>query len=223
MGFMLPATADLVLVSHFTPTGKPESVQLKVGLHLCRRKPARTQFMVDLGPRSPTYLAADSPAADAQGDGIPAGVKSHTVTFTDVIPVDADLLNIFPHAHLLCRDIKVLAVRPDGSLVPLIWIRDWDFSMQRHYVYRTPIRLPRGSRIVMQYTYDNSADNPRNPSHPPRIVPWGETTNDEMMDCYIQLSPTSDAGVAELQRTLAERQRMSVERTYQREPPKNRN
>ncbi len=32
----------------------------------------------------------------------------------------------------------------------------------------------------MEAHFDNSATNPANPSNPPRLVTWGEQTNDEM-------------------------------------------
>jgi Flp pilus assembly protein TadD len=35
--------------------------------------------------------------------------------------------------------------------------------------------------------YDNSADNPRNPSQPPRHVYWGQRSADEMGDLWVQV------------------------------------
>jgi hypothetical protein len=40
--------------------------------------------------------------------------------------------------------------------------------------------------------YDNSVDNPRNPSHPPKRVTWGEQTTDEMAICFIGLTVSLD-------------------------------
>ena len=42
------------------------------------------------------------------------------------------------------------------------------------------MKIPKGTRIELQYVYDNSAGNPRNPSSPPRRVIYGEETTDEM-------------------------------------------
>ena len=39
---------------------------------------------------------------------------------------------------------------------PLIWIKDWDFNWQGSYRYASPVKLPKGTEIDMQYTYDNS-------------------------------------------------------------------
>jgi hypothetical protein len=76
--------------------------------------------------------------------------------------------------------MKATATLPDGATVPLLWIRDWDFNWQDRYTYREPVALPKGTRIDVTITYDNSADNPRNPHHPPQRVTWGVQSTEEM-------------------------------------------
>src|SRR5262249_48128577 len=55
-----------------------------------------------------------------------------------------------------------------------------DFKWQDTYTYTEPLRLPKGTKVTMTASYDNSAGNPRNPSSPPKRVTWGEETTDEM-------------------------------------------
>src|SRR5205085_12473396 len=43
----------------------------------------------------------------------------------------------------------------------------------------------------MQFTYDNSAENARNPNHPPRRVLFGPQTTDEMGELWMQAVPRS--------------------------------
>ena len=62
----------------------------------------------------------------------------------------------------------------------LLRIPDWNFDWQQQYTYAAPLRLPAGSRVEMEFTYDNSAENPRNPHHPPQRVTWGPGSADEM-------------------------------------------
>ena len=90
------------------------------------------------------------------------------------LPRDVQLAGLTPHAHYLCKDMKVTATLPDGSTKPLIWIKDWDFNWQNAYRYKTPLDLPKGTRIDLEYTYDNSENNPHNPTHPPVRIHWGE-------------------------------------------------
>lgn len=47
--------------------------------------------------------------------------------------------------------------------------------------------LPKGTTIEMEYVYDNSADNPRNPTHPPGRVAYGPNSSDEMGDLWLQV------------------------------------
>lgn len=47
--------------------------------------------------------------------------------------------------------------------------------------------LPKGSKIELQASYDNSSQNPRNPNNPPQTVHWGENTSDEMCIAFIQV------------------------------------
>ena len=47
-------------------------------------------------------------------------------------------------------------------------------------MYKKPFTLPKGTRLDVTLTYDNSADNPRNPINPPRRRSWGEQSFDEM-------------------------------------------
>ena len=117
---------------------------------------------------------------------LPAGDAHHPVTDSMLIPEDIDLIGIAPHAHLLCRDMKADAKLPNGTTVPLIWVRDWDFNWQGQYRYAEPVHLPKGTRIEMRYIYDNSSGNPHNPSSPPKRVTFGEQTTDEMALLFMQ-------------------------------------
>lgn len=173
VGKFLKKGSDLVLQIHYHPSGKEEKDQSMVGLFFTK-KPAE-KVVVGL-------------ATATRGLYIPAGAKRHVVTAeNEPLPVDVQALAISPHMHLLGKEIKVTATQPDGKVVPLIWIKDWDFNWQGTYPYARPVRLPRGSVIKMEAVFDNSADNPRNPTHPPRVVTWGEQTTDEMCLCSVQL------------------------------------
>jgi Copper type II ascorbate-dependent monooxygenase, C-terminal domain len=114
------------------------------------------------------------------GIDIPPGEKSFTIKGVYTVPADMRVLSVTAHAHYLGKDIKATATKPDGSIEPLLWIQDWDFNWQDRYDYKTPVFLPKGTRIDATITYDNSADNPHNPCNPPRRVKWGIQSLDEM-------------------------------------------
>jgi hypothetical protein len=119
------------------------------------------------------------------------------------VPQDAELWGITPHAHYLATDMKVNARLPDGSVIPLIWIKDWDFNWQGAYFYEKPFTLPKDTRIDLEYTFDNSENNPRNPARPPVRVRWGEQTTDEMALAFIGISLPTPADAEAFQRQIA--------------------
>jgi tetratricopeptide (TPR) repeat protein len=85
--------------------------------------------------------------------------------------------------------LKGYATLPTGERKGLIWIKDWDFKWQGDYRYANSVWLPKGSRITLDYTYDNSAHNVRNPYQPPRRVRFGLQSADEMGELYFQILP----------------------------------
>ena len=116
--------------------------------------------------------------------------------------MDVDLLDVFPHMHYLGKNFEATATRPDGSTVPLIRIPRWDFRWQGSYLYREPVHLPKGTRIDARFAYDNSADNPSNPSTPPIRVTEGWQSTDEMCLFYFKVVPAEPERVNALRRAM---------------------
>ena len=104
------------------------------------------------------------------------------------LPVNATIWSVFPHMHLLGKEMKIKAELPGGKETPLVWVNDWDFNWQETYRYKQPVHLPKGTHISLVATYDNSERNPRQPTHPPALVTWGEQTTDEMCIGFLQFT-----------------------------------
>jgi tetratricopeptide (TPR) repeat protein len=125
---------------------------------------------------------------DAKLD-IPPGQKNFLVTDQFTLPVDVDLLAIYPHAHYLGKDIQAVATLPDGATKKLLHIPLWNLSWQAVYRYAEPVFLPKGTTVALRYVYDNSADNPLNPNRPPVRVKAGNRSSDEMCHLWLQVLP----------------------------------
>jgi Flp pilus assembly protein TadD len=67
--------------------------------------------------------------------------------------------------------------------------------------------LPRGSRLEMTYSYDNSSSNVRNPNAPPQRVRFGPLTRDEMGELLVQLLPETAADAAALRADVTRKAR----------------
>jgi hypothetical protein len=55
--------------------------------------------------------------------------------------------------------------------------------------------LPAGTILVMTAHYDNSSNNPANPSNPPVTVRFGEETEDEMHLTFMLVKPLDGADI----------------------------
>ena len=171
--------SDFIIQMHFHPTGKVERERATVGIYFADRAPERRLREIQL------------PGLFGIGTGleIPPGEKQYVIQSSATMPVDVRVYTANPHAHYLGKEIKADATLPDGTTRPLLWIQDWDFNWQDGYTYKEPVVLPRGTRVDVRITYDNSADNPRNPSNPPTRVWWGEQSTDEMGSVGFLLVP----------------------------------
>ncbi|MBS0207973.1 MAG: ascorbate-dependent monooxygenase [Planctomycetes bacterium] len=166
VGKYLRKGCDLVMQIHYHPSGKVEQDRSRVGIYF-----AKTEAKLLLGGLSIV----------SRGLNIPPGADKHRVTAKcEPLPVDIKALAVYPHMHLLGRQMKVYAETPDGKQLPMVWVKDWDFNWQGSYVFAQPQRLPKGSVIHVEAEYDNSESNPHNPNSPPKLVTWGEETTDEM-------------------------------------------
>jgi tetratricopeptide (TPR) repeat protein len=127
---------------------------------------------------------------DAKLD-IPAGQKDFLVTDEFTLPIDVELMAIYPHAHYLGKDIQASATLPDGTTETLIHIPQWNLNWQAVYRYAEPVRLPKGTKVNLRYVYDNSEENPMNPNHPPARVLGGNRSSDEMCHLWLQVLPVN--------------------------------
>jgi len=173
MAWKLDPGTDLIFNLHLLPTGKDETVQPELGLYFTTRAPTRLPMLVQL-----------------EHDGaldIPPGARDFEVRDRVVLPAAAEVLGVYPHAHYLGKQMEAWATLPDGSRIWLLKINDWDINWQGVYMYRKPVSLPKGSALEMRITYDNSDQNPRNPSHPPHRVLGGNRSSDEMGHIWLQV------------------------------------
>jgi Flp pilus assembly protein TadD len=178
MAWRLDPGNDLVLNVHMQPSGKPEAVQPSIGLYFTDKPPSKRPMLVKL---------ENDRALD-----IPPGDRNFLVSDDFRLPLDVDVLAVYPHAHYLGKLLEAFATLPDGSRRWLIRIPQWDVNWQAVYRYRTPLFLPKGTVVSMRYHYDNSADNVRNPNSPPKRVVGGNQSTDEMGHFWLQVLVRGD-------------------------------
>jgi len=99
---------------------------------------------------------------------------------------DYSFMSVFPHMHLLGKDLECFAVTSTNDTINLIKINNWDFEWQGFYFFQKFIKIPAGSIIYAKGNYDNtaSASNPN-----PVSVSAGLNTEDEMFIFIFQFLP----------------------------------
>src|ERR1700758_5569647 len=133
MALRLDRNTDLILNTHLQPSGKPEVIQPSIGLY----------FTPHPATKLPMLLQLEN---DAKLD-IPAGQKDFLVTDSFTLPIDVELLAIYPHAHYLGKDMQAFATLPDGTKEMLIHIPHWNLNWQAVYRYAEAVRLPKATKV----------------------------------------------------------------------------
>ena len=194
LAYRLPKGSDLILSTHFHPSGKAEEEASTIAFYFADKPPVQRFTGLQL-PVAFGFLA---------GIDIAAGQKDFSIEDSFVLPVDVKAFGISAHAHYLGKDFKVTATPPDGRTKTLLHIPDWDFTWQEGYRFQDFLDLPKGTKLHAKITYDNSAENPRNPTNPPRRVRWGKESTDEMGSITLQVVAGKEDEFPRLQSAYAQ-------------------
>ncbi len=171
IGMKLGQQAKVVMQVHYYTGGRTGEDQTSVGLYFNKGKVEKQMYYLPV-VQSRLNIKAGDPASVA------------TAEFPVVPFFEMKVINIFPHMHLLGTKIEV-DKEYLGKKESLIAIGQWDFNWQGAYQFEEPVEMPVLSKANLRCVYDNSINNPRNPSNPLKDVKWGEGTEDEM--CLVLL------------------------------------
>ncbi|MDG2343691.1 MAG: T9SS type A sorting domain-containing protein [Flavobacteriales bacterium] len=117
---------------------------------------------------------------------IPAN-QTKAVAGSYQIPANSPAISmygVFPHMHLLGKNISTYAVNNIGDTTNLINIPNWDFEWQGAYSFGEMKKLMPQTTVYANAFYDNTSANPHNPNTPPQTVCAGFNTTDEMFIIY---------------------------------------
>jgi hypothetical protein len=208
LALKLPKGSDIVVQYHFHPTGKPEAEKSLIGLYFANKAPDRTLTRIQLPPHYSLFSGLD----------IPAGEKDFIIRDSYTLPVAVDGVGMSAHAHYIAKKLKMTATLPGGEVKTLLLINDWDFAWQDKYFFKQLVPLPAGTRLDAEIHWDNSADNPHNPSSPPVRVTWGEETKDEMGSISLIAVPHEESDFATLQGDITHRTKEFVRERMRTDP-----
>jgi hypothetical protein len=175
----------------------PAGAQLRFQIHYHRETASanepvtdRTSVGIIFAPAAPLHPLR---RLDVDNDffSIPPGDPAHEVKQCATFDSDSLLLSLTPHMHYLGKDARFEIQRPGQPPETLLFVPKYDFSWQLKYFLQDPVFVPKGTRLILTFHFDNSPNNRFDPD-PKRTVRWGEPSNEEMMSGwvdYIQASP----------------------------------
>jgi hypothetical protein len=169
---LMPGTAVLVKAGsslyfqvHYTPNGKAVKDRSYIGMRFAKEPP---KFRAIRG------LAVNP------GFRIPPNDANYEVRSSYTVNQEVTLDSLMPHMHLRGKDFQYTVVYADGRQDVILSVPKYDFNWQIRYELKSPMVLPKGSRIDCVAHFDNSPNNKSNPD-PAKEVRWGEQTWEEMM------------------------------------------
>jgi hypothetical protein len=124
---------------------------------------------------------------------IPAGAPNYSAKAQLTLASDAQLVAVAPHMHLRGKAMDMKAIYPTGESETLFHVPNYDFNWQINYYFPSPKLLPRGTKLEVTGTWDNSANNRFNPD-PTSEVRWGDQSWEEMLLglTMLQIEPNAD-------------------------------
>jgi hypothetical protein len=141
MGFPLPNGSDVVLRVQYKKTwiteGQAFTDQSRVGLY---------------------FSEGGADSIDSMIVTSPATVSGLEVTFSHDIGTDVTLLSLIPEVDIESSAIQVEAVKPDGSRIPMLWLREPDSGWTTRFWFDAPVSLPQGSRLEFTAILDPGAE-----------------------------------------------------------------
>ena len=121
---------------------------------------------------------------------LPAGADNVEVKADVEFLQDTTIWGIFPHTHLRGKKWDYKMVMPDGTEKTILSVPNYDFNWQTYYMFKEPLQVPKGAKIVSTAWYDNSAKNKANPDAKVDVK-WGDQTWEEMQYTGILFTPSA--------------------------------
>lgn len=154
----------LELQMHYTASGQDETDRTRIGFI----------FSKELSPREVRASQFFNTTLS-----LPAGAADVAVNSDVEFVQDATVWGLFPHTHVRGKKWEYVLQLPDGTKKTILSVPRYDFNWQTYYMFREPLQVPKGAKIISTAWYDNSAGNKSNPD-PTVNVKWGDQTWEEM-------------------------------------------
>jgi hypothetical protein len=186
-GKLLRKGSDIVFEMHYTANGRAVKDYSELGIYFAKSTPAQRVF---------TITPADSKLA------IPPGDANYRSFVYAELQAPARLISMQPHMHLRGKAYRIDAVYPDGRRELLLNVPRYDFNWQTTYFLKSPMELPKGTKLECTAWFDNSPNNAANPD-PAKTIYWGDQSWEEMNVGFMEIAfdARADADIVKLSDT----------------------
>jgi hypothetical protein len=169
----VPAGSKLVFQQHYTPNGKPQSDQTRLGLVFGKPDEITHEMVTLMGIEREFEIPPHDPQVTVE-----ASVRE--------LPEEGELLSIMPHMHLRGKSFRSWLENDDGERI-LLDVPRYDFNWQHVYYLKNPLPVAQLKALKFAATFDNSSANPFNPDPSARVT-WGDQTWEEMAVAFYDIA-----------------------------------
>jgi hypothetical protein len=143
VGIQLPAKARLSVEIGYRGTEEPVSGAAELGLYFSEKRPAQAAMPLEIS---------------APPISVAAGKSREKVRTETVLKTATTASALWPRLGAGAKSVEVTAIKPDGVVEPLLWLKNYRADWPSSYVFREPVTLPAGTRVIVTAYYDNTTD-----------------------------------------------------------------
>jgi hypothetical protein len=163
-GWVMPKRGVILLTIHFGPSAVDEKSFSGVNLFFKKTPVTRPVKVISFGSGGIGEDQISPPFF------IPKNVQKKFILKVTNPGTDLSVMYVWPHMHYIGKEFRAYIVPPEGDTIRLVHIPDWDFRWQEIYRMQKLVKVPKGSVMHIEGSYDNTANNPANPNSPPKTV-----------------------------------------------------
>lgn len=141
VAIQLPAKARLAVEIGYRGTEEPVSGAAELGLYFSEKRPAQAAMPLEISA-PPISMAP--------------GKTREKIRTETVLKTATTASALWPRLGAGAKSIEVTAITPDGVVEPLLWLKNYRPDWPSSYVFREPVTLPAGTRLIVTAYYDNA-------------------------------------------------------------------
>jgi len=164
VGWVMPKRGVVLLTVHYAPSAKEETSISGVNFFFSKTPVQRKVKVISFGSGGIGEQQIRPPLL------IPPNiVRTYSLVIKNPSE-DFSAMYVWPHMHYLGKSFLAYGITPVGDTIRLTSVPQWDFRWQEIYKFKKFVRIPRGTVVHIEGTYDNTVNNPFNPNSPPQYI-----------------------------------------------------